>query len=86
MVYELRLFIAGDNETSKAMVSDLRDFFKTRLTDFSFKVFDIIEKPELAAKHGVLVTPLLEKESGKEKKRVFGDLSDKNKLLELVVP
>lgn len=86
MKYELRLFVAGNSKNSQNLIIDLKKFFNEKLENYSFRVFDVIEKPEFAEKKGILATPLLEKESSKGKKRIFGDLSNKKKLLELVVP
>jgi circadian clock protein KaiB len=80
----LRLYIAGASATARRagkQFAALQAHIKPELTA---EVIDVLEKPELAEKAGILATPTLVYEHPERSRRVVGDLGDINRVLEFL--
>ena len=81
-MYQLRLYVSG--RTPKALRT-IRDFTKLMKEQFegqySLKVIDLLETPQLAEKDKILATPTVVKLLPLPVRRIIGDLSDREKVL-----
>jgi circadian clock protein KaiB len=80
----LRLYVAGTSATArraeKQLVS-IRDHIKS---DWQIEIIDVLERPELAEKAGILATPTLAYEHPERSRRIVGDLGDTERVLEFL--
>jgi circadian clock protein KaiB len=78
----LRLYIAGNSASSRRAEQNLvglRSYMKTEA--WEVEVIDVLTKPELAEKAGILATPTLSYEHPVRPRRIIGDLSDAKRVL-----
>ena len=81
-VVVLRLYISGSAPNSVRAVANLEAICREHLKGVhTLEIVDILEHPLRAMADGVLVTPSLTKVSPLPAASVFGNLSDKNKVL-----
>ena len=79
----LRLYIAGQTEKSMTAKSNLRRVCNTHLAGrYDLEVVDLAENPQLAADDRILATPTLIRRSPGPVRRIVGDLSNTDKLME----
>jgi circadian clock protein KaiB len=82
MMIFLKLFIAGNITKSDQLIRTLKENLKEALDgQFRLEVFDVFENPQETKRARVFATPTLIKASSGSEKRIFGDLSDKGKVL-----
>jgi circadian clock protein KaiB len=80
----LRLYVAGTSATARRaekQLANLRDHIKP---EWKIEIIDVLEKPELAEKAGILATPTLSYEHLERSRRIVGDLSNTHKVLEFL--
>ena len=78
----LRLYIAGGAPNSVQAIANLEAICREHLKGgHRLEIIDILENPLRSIADGVLVTPSLTKVSPLPAASVFGNLSDKNKVL-----
>jgi circadian clock protein KaiB len=78
----LRLYVAGNSASSRRAernLEGLRSHMKTEA--WEVEVIDVLTKPELAEKAGILATPTLSYEHPVRPRRIIGDLSDAKRVL-----
>jgi circadian clock protein KaiB len=81
----LRLYIAGNSAVSRRAQQNLQQLGTLIKPDvWRVEVIDVIEKPELAEKAGILATPTLSYEDTVRPRRIIGDLNDAKKVLEFL--
>lgn len=82
-MYELRLFIAGNTGRSSAAVRSLEQICEQYIDDdFVIEVIDVLEQPREAEADRILATPTLLRKSPLPLRRIVGDLSDIETVLE----
>ena len=80
--FELCLFVAGRSPNSQRAIRNLEEICREYLADeCDVEVVDVLEHPQRAEQERILATPTLVKKSPPPKRRIVGDLSDR----ELVV-
>lgn len=80
----LRLYVAGTSATARRAEKqfvDLRDHIKP---EWKVEIIDVLEKPELAEKAGILATPTLAYDHPERSRRIVGDLGDTKRVLEFL--
>jgi len=78
----MRLYIAGGAPNSARAIANLQAICEEHLKGVhTLEIVDILEHPLRAMADGVLVTPSLTKVSPLPAASVFGNLSDKSKVL-----
>ncbi len=83
--YILRLFVSGNNPTTKQTLKKIHHLLETRLTHpYTLKVIDIGKHPELAETHHVAATPTLVRVWPKPMRRIVGELSDLSRVLQII--
>ena len=78
---DFKLYLAGQTPRSLTIIKELTRLLKDVYDGhFNLEVIDLIHSPELAEKAKILATPTLEKVSPEPKKRIIGDISDRDKV------
>ncbi len=81
-MYEFKLYLVGRTPKSLKVIEEVVRLLKDAFDGhYNLEAIDIIESPELAENAKILATPTLEKVSPEPKKRIIGDLSDKETVL-----
>lgn len=82
-MWQFELYIAGDNRRSAIAVENLRDICCDYLQgQCHVDVFDIKKQPELTVTKQITVAPYLIKKYPLPQRKLIGDLSDREKVLE----
>ncbi len=80
--FQLRLYIAGHTERSRAAVANLQRICQTHLAgQYSIEVIDLIETPQRAASDQILAIPTLVRRLPKPIRKIIGDLSNEGRVL-----
>lgn len=80
--YCFKLYIVDSSPNSVNAVRNLKKLLKKHLQEnYSLKVIDVLENPQVAEDEKILATPLLVKISPPPVRRIVGDLSDEKRLL-----
>jgi circadian clock protein KaiB len=78
----MRLYIAGETQSSKHAIDNLRDICDEYLKDrCEIEVIDLKKHPELAAKREIFAIPTLVKELPLPVRKMIGDLHATEKVL-----
>jgi circadian clock protein KaiB len=73
----LRLYVTGRTARSEAAINNLHAIVEEHLPEEpEVEIVDVLEEPELAEEHHILVTPTLDKILPMPARRIIGDLSD----------
>ena len=81
--FSLRLYVTGQSDKSLLARSNLRRVCDTHLAGrYALEVVDLAENPRRAADDRILVTPTLVRRHPGPAKRIVGDLSNTEKLLD----
>ena len=82
-MYILRLFITGASPNSVRAVENIKAFCEEHLKgNYQLEIIDVYQRPEVAREEQIIALPLLIKKSPAPQRRLIGDLSDTQKLLE----
>ena len=77
VLVELCLFVAGDTGRSARARRQLERLrAELRGVDWRVEVVDVVERPELAERAGIVATPVLVRVSPLPRRSVIGDLGD----------
>lgn len=80
--YVLRLFVSGTSPNSVKAISNLRVICESYLKDhYEMEIIDIHQQPQLVRNEDVAAVPMLIKTSPLPKRRLIGDMSEKEKVL-----
>lgn len=78
----LRLFITGASPNSLRAVSNLREICETHLPGkYTLEIVDVYQQPAVAKQEQLIALPLLIKKFPLPERRMIGDLSDRQKVL-----
>ena len=81
----LRLYVAGESPSSLKAISNLNAIAEEYLSDnHKIEIVDTLAGMSVAFGDGVLVTPTLVKVSTEPTRHIIGDLSDKQKVLQVL--
>lgn len=81
----LRLYIAGNSASSRRAEQNLDQLRKhMKHGEGKIEVIDVLLRPDLAEKAGILATPTLSYDLSPRPRRVVGDLSDARRVLEFL--
>jgi circadian clock protein KaiB len=80
----LRLYVAGTSASARRAERQLADLRSQTKLEWKVEVVDVLERPEVAEKAGILATPTLAYEHPERSRRVVGDLGDARKVLEFL--
>jgi circadian clock protein KaiB len=83
--FVLRLYIAGNLASSRRAEQNLQRMLAVIKSEgWDAEIIDVLAKPELAEKAGVIATPTLSYEHSIRPRRIVGDLSDARRVLEFL--
>lgn len=79
----LRLYVAGENQRSRAALTNLRRLCEFHLGSghYDIEVIDLVKNPQLAKADQILAVPTLIRKMPEPIKRVIGDLSDSERTI-----
>lgn len=78
----LRLYVTGRTARSEAALDDLRTIVGSHLSaETQIEIVDVLEQPDVAEEHHILVTPTLDRLQPMPTRRITGDLSDEAAVL-----
>jgi circadian clock protein KaiB len=82
MKYYLKLYIAGQTLRSQRAVANLEQICEQELPgQYELVIIDVLERPYLAEEDKILATPTLIKQVPPPRRRIVGDLSQRDKVL-----
>lgn len=77
----LKLFVSGNTNNSQKAIENLEKVCKKALeNNYELTVIDVFEDPDLAEKMNILATPTVIKEQPDPVRRIIGDLSDSDRV------
>ncbi|MGB0384653.1 MAG: circadian clock protein KaiB [Ardenticatenaceae bacterium] len=80
--YLLKLYITGQTSRSMRAISILRGICEEVLDDkYQLVIIDVLEQPHRAEEDKILATPTLIKTLPPPRRRIIGDLSDREQVL-----
>ncbi len=81
--YVLRLFVTGTTPNSSRAISNLKNICETYLKGkYDLEIIDIYQQPLMAESEQIIALPLLIKKSPFPERRLIGDMSDTEKVLQ----
>ncbi|MFO7860289.1 MAG: circadian clock KaiB family protein [Desulfosalsimonas sp.] len=81
--FQLRLFVTGRTPRSQQAIQNIRQICEEYLSgEYELEVIDVYQNPAQAREHQILAVPTLLKELPPPLRKVVGDLSEKEKVLE----
>ena len=83
MKFMLRLYITGRTAQSQRAIENLENICESELRGlYEVEVIDVLEHPTLAESEKILATPTLVKRLPEPARKVIGDLSDRERVLD----
>jgi len=83
--YVLRLFITGANPNSIRAVNNIKDICDKYLRGkYSLQIIDVHQQPALAQEEQLVALPLLIKKFPLPERRLIGDLSDTQRVINAI--
>ena len=80
--FVLRLYVAGETPKSLAAFANLSRICETHLAGrYEIEVIDLLERPQVARGDEIIVIPTLVRKLPPPVRKVFGDLSDAERVL-----
>lgn len=80
--YELRLYITGATPNSVKAISNIRNICESYLKDrYRLQIIDVYQDAELAQREQIIALPLLIKKLPLPERKLIGDLSATDKVL-----
>ena len=81
--YELKLFVSGASPNSARAITNLQAILETHLSGrYSLTVTDVWQETAVAEQEQIVALPLLIKVSPEPRRRMVGDMSNTQKVLE----
>ena len=82
VMYELRLYVAGNTPKSVAALKNLKKYCEEHLKDqYKIEVIDLLVQPQLAEGDQILAIPTLVRKVPVPIRKIIGDLSNEEKVL-----
>lgn len=80
--YVLRLYVTGMTPNSSRAIANIKEICRNYLAErYDLQVFDVYQRPELAAKQQIIAAPTLIKRLPLPLRRLVGDLSARERVL-----
>ena len=81
--FYLRLFVTGSTSRSQQAIQNIRQICEEHLQgQYELEIIDVAQDPGQAREHQILAVPTLLKELPPPLRKIVGDLSEKEKVLE----
>lgn len=83
--YVFRLYITGASPNSSRAITNLKSIFKKHLAQkYELEIIDVYQQPAIAKTENIIALPLLIKKHPLPERRLIGDMSDMQKVLESI--
>lgn len=83
--YVFRLYITGASPNSSRAVTNLKSIFKKHLPyKYELEIIDVYQQPSIAKTEDIIALPLLVKKRPLPERRLIGDMSDTQKVLQSI--
>ena len=80
--WQLRLYVAGMTERSRAALDNLRTICDDHLSGrYEIDVIDLLERPQLAKGEQIVAIPTLVRQLPEPVRKIIGDLSNRERVL-----
>ncbi len=80
--YVLRLFVSGSSPNSVRAINNLKLICESHLKDhYELEIIDVHQQPQLVRNEDITAVPMLIKDMPLPKRRLVGDMSEKEKVL-----
>lgn len=80
--FELRLYVAGYTQRSRAALANLKRICETHLAgQYRIEIIDLLKTPQLAVGDQILAVPTLVRRLPTPIKKIIGDLSNEERVL-----
>ena len=80
-----RLFVSGRMHNSIRAIKNFKEICEQFLKgNYELEVIDIYQQPELAINEGIIVVPILIIKRPLPERRIIGDLSDRQKVMDIL--
>ena len=80
--FSLKLYVTGASPNSARAIANLKSICEEYITDgYDLEIIDVYQQPLKAQNEDIIALPMLVKSLPLPKKRLVGDMSDKNKVL-----
>lgn len=84
--YVLRLFVSGSTAATARTLATLHEVLESQLpVPYTLKVIDVLERPELAERDRIAITPTLVRVLPQPERRIVGELEDLDRILQRVM-
>ena len=81
--WAFRLFVSGKTAQLDHMFAILKQIFEEHIAgQYTIEVIDVVKDPERAAQENILATPTLLQAYPQPGKRIIGELTDKEKIVQ----
>ena len=81
--FVLKLFVTGRTTRSEMAMGNLKDLIDNELAgQYELEVIDVLERPQLAEDERILATPTLIRKLPDPIRRIIGDLSNREQVLQ----
>lgn len=81
--YVLKLYVTGQTSRSARAIANMRWICEEELNgQYELRIIDVLEKPQMAENEKIIATPTLIRESPPPARRLIGDLSDVERVLQ----
>jgi len=85
-MYEFKLYITGLNDQLEQSIDELKKVLKKYLKDsFKLNIIDVAQIPEETESEDIFMTPTLVKVLPEPKKKVIGDISKIETIIENII-
>jgi len=85
-MYEFKLYITGLNDQLEQSIDELKKVLKKYLNDsFKLNIIDVTQMPEETESEDIFMTPTLVKVLPEPKKKVIGDISKIETIIENII-
>jgi circadian clock protein KaiB len=81
-VYVLTLYVTGQSARSQRAVANLRSLCEGLGDSCELTVIDVLERPQVAEDERILATPTVIRRRPRPLRRVIGDLSDPERVMQ----
>ncbi|MEJ7766884.1 MAG: circadian clock KaiB family protein [Chitinophagaceae bacterium] len=83
--YILQLFVSGMMQNSVRAIRNLNQICDEHLkSNYDLEIIDIYQQPDLAISEQIIIIPVMIIKNPLPERRIFGDLSDTEKVLEIL--
>ena len=81
--FSFKLYVTGASPNSSRAISNLKNILETHLPgNYALEIIDVHQLPHIAKAVDIIALPLLVRESPLPERRMIGDLSNENLIIE----